>query len=222
MIGKNKGLHNYVKRGGALSYLTLNMWIAIAVVPLWFNLHVAFGILVWPIFMSLLASVYYILLGRTGIIFGVLLYAVAHFSVRWAVIADSVAWFPFVIAFAILISIGAWVYANMIFSRYKKIARQRISQIEKESFSSTDEILEKGILLQAVLGQKSASLEALEHSLSMEGGEALLWYLGAIVLGRMKRYSEELKALDRAVTASPDEKLTKQIEKLNKSVQKRL
>lgn len=222
MIGKNKGLHNYVKRGGALSYLTLNMWIAIAVVPLWFNLHVAFGIVVWPIFMGLLASVYYILLGRTGIIFGVLLYAVAHFSVRWAVIADSVAWLPFVIAFAILISIGAWVYANMIFSRYKKIARQRISQIEKESFSSTDEILEKGILLQAVLGQKSASLEALEHSLSMEGGDALLWYLGAIVLGRMKRYSEELKALDRAVTASPDEKLTKQIEKLNKSVQKRL
>ncbi len=220
MIGKNKGLHNYIRRGGVLSRLTLNVWMAIAVVLLCVALNTVLGIAF--LLMVPLVTVYFILLWRTGAVLGVLICVVTWFPVRVGIVTHNPSLLSFAVPFAIVIYIGAWVYANTIFSRYEKLARQRVSEIEKESSASVDAILEKGILLQAILGRNSDSLEILECALSMQGGDALLWYLGAIALGRMKRYPEELKALNRAISASPDEKLTKQIERLKKSVQRRL
>lgn len=220
IIGKDKGVHNYVAGGAHLKRLTLNVWMAIAVILSYVGLFAIFPYAI--LLMIPLLMVFSSLIKPTGTVLSILIFIVTWFPVRAGIVSDNLSLISVAGQFAIIIYIGAWVYANIIFNRYEKTAKQRVSEIDKESSPSTNDILEKGILLQAVLGQDSAAQKAIEHALSMEDGDALFWYYAAIVLGRMKRYPDELKALELAIAALPDEKLKKQIEELKGYVQKRL
>jgi len=117
--------------------------------------------------------------------------------------------------------IASWAYANVVFSRYRKLANQRIADIEKESSSTTNDILEKGVLL-LILAHKPQALETLKSALAGEGGDAFLWNLGGFALSQMKMYSEALTAFDRATEASPDDRLMKRIKRNRKRAQKKL
>lgn len=220
IIGKDEALHNYVAGGANFNGLALNVWMAIAVILSYVGL---FAILAYATLLLIpLLIVFSSLIRPKGWVLGILIFVVTWFPVRAGIVSHNLSLISFAGQFAIIIYIGAWVYANIIFNRYEKTARQRVSEIDKESSPSTNDILEKGILLQAVLGQNSAAQKAIEHALLMEDGDALFWYHAAIVLGRIKRYSDELKALELANAALPDEKLKKQIEELKGHVQKRL
>jgi hypothetical protein len=123
---------------------------------------------------------------------------------------------PFMLSY-----IGFWAYANVIFSRYRKLAKQRVADIEKESSPTTDNLLEKGVLL-LMLSRKPQALEAIKSALTREGGEAFLWNLAGIVLSNMKMYSEAKTAFDKATETSPDDRLLKKIKRNLKLVQKKL
>ncbi|MBC8236587.1 tetratricopeptide repeat protein [bacterium] len=122
---------------------------------------------------------------------------------------------PFVLSY-----IGSWAYANVVFSRYRKLAKQRIADSEKESSPTTNDILEKGVLL-LMLARKPQALAALKSVLEMEGGDAFLWNLGGLALSNMKMYPEALTALDKATKASPDDRLLKKIKRNRKLPQKK-
>lgn len=203
IIGKDQRLHKFLMRtpGGRLTRIKLNILMCIG---MFVGIFVPF--------------VFWVLLGGLGMALGFLVASANFFIGLWVLSYPqySQAALMFILAY-----LAVWVYANMVLSRYERLAKERIDKIENEGSPSIDDILEKAILLQYFLNENNQSLEALRHSLSMQGGNALLWYLSAAGLVRMKAYPDVLRALDRATEAFPDRKLLKMINQLRKLAQKK-
>lgn len=122
----------------------------------------------------------------------------------------------------IAIHIGFWIYANRILSRYHRLARQRITEIEKERPVNVNNVLEKGILLAKPLNTKDPSFQSLKSALSMQGGHGLLWNLAGIILTDMTKYAQAIQAFDRAGQTSFDKGLVKKIEMKKKLAKRKI
>jgi tetratricopeptide (TPR) repeat protein len=205
MIGKNKELHDYVAYATGISRVELNVMAAIGVV----------------IFGWLLGAAYE-RLGKRILAWGLVIALIV--LLIWSGVARS----EVASLLVIVLYIAAWVYANMILSRYEAMARQRVAEIDQESSPTTNDLLEKGVLLHKVLRQNDRAREALKPALAMQGGDSFLWYLGGVALSNVKSYPEALAAFDRAAGLWTDDefwaddKIMKQIKKHRKVARKKL
>ena len=123
---------------------------------------------------------------------------------------------------ATVIYIVAWVHANVVLSRYQVAARRRISEIERETETPINTLLEKGILLQKVLRDKEAATDSFTSARSMPGGDPRLLNLAGLAISSTQRYREASEFLDRAAASAKDDALVKQIKKNQKFVAKKL
>ena len=210
VIGKNKELHDYVANATGISRVELNVMAAIGVV--------IFG---WLLGMA------YERLGKRILAWGLVIALIVLLILGTAVASSQEAGSPAMLLY-IAVYITAWVYANMILSRYQAMAKQRVAEIDQESSPTTNDVLEKGVLLHKVLRQNDRAREALKPALDMEGGDSLLWCLAGVALGDVKVYPEALAAFDRAAGLWTDDrfwaddKIMKQIKKHRKVARKKL
>lgn len=245
MIGKSEELHKYLHCSrvarNPLGELKLSVVGLLAL-----NVVMVIGLLAWlPLYARLVYAPGFIIRGMlgayVGLAFGTALQLISFmigfslaktkfglglvisaFVIFFIVVLTPLIELPFLPFLPFMLSyIASWVYANVVFSRYRKLARQRVAEIEKESSSTTNDLLEKGVLL-LMLSRKPQALETLKSALAREGGDAFLWNLGAFALSQMKMYSEALTAFDRATEASPDDRLMKRIKRNRKLAQKKL
>jgi tetratricopeptide (TPR) repeat protein len=243
MISKNEELHKYLSRVtqhsefkvgefevSFLNFLVLNIVMAIYLL-IWLYIYARFGYapvfivrgmrvgLVSGIWLQLIGFIVCFLLAKTKVWLGLVISA---FVIFFIVVLTPLIELPFLLFLPFVLSyIASWAYANVVLSRYRKLSRQRVAEIEKESSPTTNNLLEKGVLL-LMLSRKPQALESLKSALAGEGGDAFLWSLGGIALGQMKMYSEALTAFDRATEASPDDRLMKRIKRYRKLAQKKL
>ncbi len=114
---------------------------------------------------------------------------------------------------AIFVYIVGWIHANVILSRYKTAAKHRIISIDQKTMVETNDILEKGVLLHKVLGDREQSLYVLTSALKMPGGDPQLLRLAGRVMSKHKRYREASEFFNRALAGAKDEALIKRIMK---------
>ncbi|MGD0353740.1 MAG: tetratricopeptide repeat protein [Dehalococcoidia bacterium] len=232
MIGNNKSLHNYLAR----------RWIRRVPELLLFNVFMGIGFLVviaspfipvtattgWAAFtlafiratsnvlaIILLSFVYLDLLGWRGFLAGILMGIVV-------LVYNYNATSPTIYVTAWLFYIIFWVYMNIDYIKYKRLAKERIDAIAEEASPSIDQTLEKGILQQIILRQNERAIATLRPVLSVEGGDALLWYLTGVAFANMKMYSEALSAFDKAMEASPDAKTVSKINRSRRIARRRM
>jgi tetratricopeptide (TPR) repeat protein len=249
MIGKNEELHKYLlhcSRVGRnpqgefgefevsfLGFLKFNI-IMVSALLAWLLFYAclvyapgfivrgmlgAYAGLLNGIWLQLIGSVVCFLLAKTKVGLGLVISA---FVIFFIVVLTPLIELPLLPFLPFMLSyIASWAYANVVLSRYRKLSRQRVAEIEKESSPTTDNLLEKGVLL-LMLSRKPQALEAIKSALTREGGEAFLWNLAGIVLSNMKMYSEAKTAFDKATETSPDDRLLKKIKRNLKLVQKKL
>jgi len=232
LIGNNKSLHNYLAR----------RWIRRAPELLLFNVFMGIGFLAviatpfipvtatsgWAAFtlaviratsnvlaIIFLSFVYLDLLGWWGILVGAIMVTLVVVSNNDP--ANLVMYIPVWLIYTISL-----IYVNTLYARYKRLAQKRIAAITEETSPGIDEILEKGILQQIILRQNEHAVAILKPTLSMEGGDALLWYLTGVALANMKMHSEALAAFNKAMEASPNTNIMRQIKRSQRTVQRRM
>ena len=105
------------------------------------------------------------------------------------------------------------MHANVILSRYKSAARDRIISIDQKTTVETNDILEKGVLLHKILGDREQSLYVLTSALKMPGGDPQLLRLAGRVMSKHKRYREASEFFNRALASAKDETLINRIMK---------
>lgn len=233
MIGDNKALHNYLARQGIKrvpTLLLINVLMGVgflAVIASPFIPSTATS--KWSAFASGVvrgvsdvfavafpATVYSILFGLLWGCFVFIIMAIIVFGGIYSA-TNPAMYIP-----VWLVYVVAWVYVNFVHAKYRRLARERVDAITEETSPTIDHTLEKGILQQTVLWQNERATSTLRSALSMEGGDALLWYLTGIALANMRMYSGALSAFDKAMEASPDAKIISQIRNKQRIVRRRM
>ena len=98
----------------------------------------------------------------------------------------------------VVLYVIAWVHANVILSRYQKLAKQRLTEIENQTDSDIDTILEKGLILDKVMRKDYSAVEAFNRASGMPGGNPILLNASGQVLLKKKRYNEAFEQIGRA------------------------
>lgn len=233
MIGNNPILHKYITRQGIQRFpmlVLINVLMGIGFLAVIASPFIpATAMSKWGAFASgavrgtsdvfafaFPSAVYFILFGwlggcLTAIIMAVVVFGGIYSSVNPAMYVPV--WLVYIIG---------WTYVNFMYSKYTRVAKEKIDIIAKEASPKIEHILEKGILQQIILWQNEPAVVTLKLALSMEGGDALLWYLAGVAFANMKMYSEALTAFDKAMEASPDAKIIGQIRRSQRTVQRRM
>jgi len=112
-----------------------------------------------------------------------------------------------------LVVIIIFLYSIFRRYRYRSLSRKRVQKLGAIGLPSTDQVLEKGVLLWKALRDRRASAEALSTAIQMDGGHPLLWNQAGIALYRLKRNEEAVKAFDRALAYDLDKKTEKAVDR---------
>lgn len=123
-----------------------------------------------------------------------------------------------------IIYIAGWIHANVVLSRYKSLAKQRIAEINRTPSSqhTADALLERGLLEAKVLRQTDQAMSDLTNVLQLSGGDPQLLNLAGVQFSGAKRFGEAKKFFDRALETTKDEALVNQIKKNQAFAEKRL
>ena len=113
----------------------------------------------------------------------------------------------------LVVYVVAWVHANTTLSHYQRLARQRLSEMDQRGETDADTLLERGLLLQKVLGDTRAALGALDRARALPNGEPALLYQAGVVMSSNKRYPEAAEFFDRAAATAADAALITQLKK---------
>ncbi len=103
---------------------------------------------------------------------------------------------------ALAIYIIGWIHANLILSGYRKLAAERIIQIDslKKEDISIDVVLEKGMLQSNVLLEPEAAITSLMQGLAMPGGEPKLLNMAGRILLANNREEEAEEFFNKATS----------------------
>ncbi len=200
VLGGSQELADYVLQGGALGRLGLNIMCFIGVF--------IFGWLLLSAFDTLGKK-------RLGWI---------YMAPYIACLAASRLIEPRLLILALVIYAIGWVHANMVLSKHRSDARDRITEIDRlsEGRATVNAVMEKGILQWKVLGDGEAATETFAQALQMPGGDAQMLNLAGVAMGGNKRYEEAKVFFDRALLAATDEVLVKWIKRNQASVEKKI
>jgi len=188
-FGGISDLKNYVINAPGISRRTLNILAFI-------------GIFIF----GMLLAVIFALLGkrRTGWM---------YFIPFIVIVAVAINVQPMLTLLALIIYIAGWIHANIILSHYKSAARQRITEIDRKSRVGANDILEKGLLLHKVLGEREQPTYILAFALRTPDGDPFLLVLAGRIMSKYKRYEEAREFFRRALASTKDRALIKQIMK---------
>ena len=125
---------------------------------------------------------------------------------------------------ALIIYITACIHANLLLSHYKKLARERIAEIDSRGEVNIDTEIEKGLLFYRVIGDRKTGVGFCRKALEMPGGDPFLLNLAGVVLSHYKQYKEAGELFDRVLASTKDKALIKQtgenINYVNKKIAK--
>jgi hypothetical protein len=99
----------------------------------------------------------------------------------------------------------SWLYANFILSKYQRVAKRRIKEIDGLQDPSTDLLLEKGLLQGKVLWQHDAAISVFSRVRQAEGGHPQLLNLAGVQLCACERYKEAKEFFSRAIDGEDDQ-----------------
>lgn len=200
MIGKSEELNNYVLKAQGLSRAGLNVMCFIGVFIFGWLLIVAFDFL-----------------GKKGKgwWYGIPIIIILVSARRGA----GELYF-----LAPIIYIAGCIHANLVLSRYESLAKQRISEIDgiQPDDQTTDVLLERGLLKSKVLRQTEKALGDLTEAIQLPGGDPQYLNVAGLQFSAAKRFKEAKQFFDRALELTTEKTLTKQIQKNQKFVEKRL
>lgn len=129
---------------------------------------------------------------------------------------------PALAVLGLVIYIAGWVDANMVLSRYQSAARDRIAKIDHYGSIGADMLLEKGILLHKVLGEKQLAVDVLKGAIRTTGGDPDFLNIAGVVMVADEQYREAIEFFDRALASTNREGLIKQIKKNRSSAEKKI
>lgn len=111
---------------------------------------------------------------------------------------------------ALIIYIISWIHANLLLSRYKRLATERMAELETRGENNVNTEIEKGLILCRVLKDKKG-VDILGRTLQMAGGDASLLNLAGVIMSDNKRYKEAAEFFDCALAGTNNEVLIKQL-----------
>ncbi|KKM08652.1 hypothetical protein SY88_22735 [Clostridiales bacterium PH28_bin88] len=172
-FGGDQEFANYVMEAEGTNAKTINICMAVGIF-----------ILGW------LAIMVYSFLGKPykGLLYFVPVFIFARFAV------GSIPLFILVVAIWAI----AWVDANRTLGKYQAAAKRRLNEINLQPAPGVDLLLEKGILLQKVLGRGSEALESIKQAIAMPGGDPVLWGLAGVAMFKLGAFAEANAAFNRS------------------------
>lgn len=122
------------------------------------------------------------------------------------------------------IYIIAWIHSNITLSRFERLAKSRIKDIEQLSEKKIDTELERGILLSIALHETNFALSVISDALKLtsNGEDPLLFNKAGIILFKNKQYEKAKDTFNFALKNIRDESLKKQIAKNRLKAMKKL
>jgi len=122
---------------------------------------------------------------------------------------------------AVIIYITACIHANLLLSRYKSLARERIAEIDSQG-DVIDTEIEKGLLFYRVIGNRETGIGFCRKALQMQGGDPFLLNLAGVIMSHYKQYREAGEFFDRVLASTKDEALIKQARENHNYVNKKI
>lgn len=139
------------------------------------------------------------------------------------IIAISIGRFvPFIGLLAPLIYLVGCLDANAILTHCKKLAKERIAQIESQAEVGIDTQIERGLLLHRVLRDREVAVEIFRKVLQVPGGDPFFLNLAGVVMSDNKQYQEAISFFDRVSQDAKDETLIKRATENRNYVTKRM
>jgi len=123
---------------------------------------------------------------------------------------------------AVIIYITACIHANLLLSRYKSLARERIAEINSQGEVNIDTEIEKGLLFYRVIGNRETGIGFCRKALQMQGGDPFLLNLAGVIMSHYKQYREAGEFFDRVAASTKDEALIKQVRESRNYVNKKI
>jgi len=123
---------------------------------------------------------------------------------------------------AVIIYITACIHANLLLSRYKSLARERIAEIGNQGEINIDTEIEKGLLFYRVIGNRETGISFCRKALQMQGGDPFLLNLAGVIMSHYKQYKEAGEFFDRVLASTKDEAMIKQARENHNYVNKKI
>ncbi|MGC1121765.1 MAG: hypothetical protein WBA22_11795 [Candidatus Methanofastidiosia archaeon] len=203
ILRKNEEINNYIVNDRGISRFALNAMFFVGLF--------IFGWIIGIVF-------YYLGKGKLGWVYAlpyVILSCITIFSLVSGVTLE-------LSGLALIIWIAGLIHANKILSHYHSVAFQRIVEINSQDTPTIDSQLEKGLILDKVMGKTQPAIEILTAALEMPGGDPLLLYLSGMIMARRKLYREATTFYDRALASTKEDALARKIKRDYASVEKHL